>query len=108
MGGKRTLAAIARRCINRRESTPVNRDELASALSAQTVNPNAYDIFGPDDHPSEAYVIRLRRSGVVGKPDRWVTYYSERRVETGLREFETEDAACRFFLEWVTSDESAQ
>lgn len=41
--------------------------------------------------PSECFVVR--RNGAV-----WETFYAERGLETGLRAFPTEDAACRALL----------
>jgi hypothetical protein len=86
----------------------MDRNELALQLSAKHIDPTAYDIFGANDFPTETYVIRPRRAGIIGEPDYWVTYYSERGLETGLRRFESEDAACRYFVDWVASDDTAR
>lgn len=43
--------------------------------------------------PDEAYCIEKPTCG------RWRTYYSERGLRTGCREFETEGQACRSFYE---------
>ncbi|HEY2660168.1 MAG TPA: hypothetical protein VGI79_10625 [Caulobacteraceae bacterium] len=84
----------------------VNRSELLVALDAAKIDPDVYDIFGSGDYPSERYVLRLRKSGVVGDPDDWVTYYCERGAETSLTKFASEDQACRHFFEQLAGDKS--
>jgi hypothetical protein len=84
----------------------MDREQLADELRLREVDPRAYDIYGRDDYPSETYVIRSRQSGAHGKPDYWVTYYSERGLESGIRKFDSEAEACQSFLGWVTSDGS--
>jgi hypothetical protein len=85
----------------------MNLNELSAALEAKNIDPSAYSLGGPADC-SETYVIRQRESGVIGKPSYWVTYYDERGLESGRREFVSEDEACRHFLEWVSSDTSTR
>jgi hypothetical protein len=82
----------------------VNFQQLSMALDDRKIDPSAYSV---DGRP-ETYVIQFRRSGWVGKPSYWVTYYSERGLETGRREFASEDEACRYFLDWVSSDPTAR
>ncbi|MFN0027373.1 MAG: hypothetical protein ACKV2O_09380 [Acidimicrobiales bacterium] len=72
-----------------------NRQELGEILRREGINPNAYALEG--GHPSERYVIDLRPAG-------WVVYYSERGLETGRREFDTEAEACRYLLDLLRND----
>ena len=44
--------------------------------------------------PNEAYCMEE----IGGK---WYTYYSERGQRTSLKEFETEQEACSYFLDWI-------
>jgi len=73
----------------------VNRQELGETLHREGINSNTYALDG--GHPSEKYVIDVRPGG-------WAVYYSERGLESGLQEFDTEDAACRYLLEQLRND----
>jgi hypothetical protein len=63
----------------------VNREELQQVLEQEGVAPEAYTFTG--GHPPETYVLSVSPGG-------WTVYYSERGLETGRRDFDTEDAAC--------------
>lgn len=61
----------------------------------QQSHPNTYALDG--GHPSEQYVMDVRPGG-------WVVYYPEGGLESGLQEFDTEDAACDFLLDQLRND----
>jgi hypothetical protein len=82
----------------------MTRDELKTALQERLVDPRAYDLSDTGKNETEIYVLRPRQSGVIGKPNYWVIFYSERGLETGRRDFPSESAACQHFLEWVSAD----
>jgi len=69
--------------------------ELVERLNEAGVRPDAYCF--EEVGAGEQYC--LARSG-----SKWVTYYAERGTRTSLREFETEEAACAYFLAWVVGD----
>lgn len=73
----------------------VNRQQLREILSREGINPNTFALYG--GHPSEQYVIDIGPGG-------WVVYYSERGLESGRHEFETEDEACNHLLELLRCD----
>lgn len=74
----------------------MNKAELKSKLEQANVYPQAYSLDG--GLPSERYVLSYEESG------RWDVYYSERGQKTGLRSFDSESAACKFFLDYVLKD----
>jgi hypothetical protein len=73
----------------------VDRQELTAILRQEGINADCFALDG--GHPSERYVLDSR-------PDGWVTYYSERGQESGLRKFDTEDEACRHVLDQLRRD----
>lgn len=73
----------------------VDRRELTEILHREGINADCFALDG--GHPSERYVLDIRPGG-------WVTYYSERGQESGLRTFDTEDEACHHLLEQLRSD----
>lgn len=64
--------------------------ELKNLLFKEDVKPDSYSLEG--DTPNEAYC--LNRHGNI-----WEVYYSERGNKTGLKEFNSEDAACKHLYE---------
>ena len=72
-----------------------NRQELTEILRREGINPDAYALDG--GHDGERYVIDVRPGG-------WAVYYSERGLESGRRDFETEDEACRYLLALLRDD----
>jgi len=72
-----------------------NRQEVGEVLRREGINPGAYALDG--GHPSERYVIDIRPGG-------WAVYYSERGLESGRREFDREDEACRYLLDQLRKD----
>jgi len=70
--------------------------ELKSKLDQAGVYPEAYSLDG--GLPNEQYVLSR-------EPDaRWEVYYSERGQKSGLRSFDSESAACQFFLNLLLED----
>ena len=74
---------------------PLDRERLAALLTRRGVDPAAYSLSG--GHPPECYVLDHRGY-------EWVVYYSERRLETGLRSFQSEDLACRHLADLLWKD----
>jgi hypothetical protein len=74
----------------------MTKAELKSKLDQSDVIPDAYSLNG--GLPNERYV--LSQEGA----DHWQVYYSERGQKTGLRSFDSESAACQFFLSRVLED----
>lgn len=77
----------------------MNREDLEAILVERKVSSLAYSLGG--GLPSEKYVLNQDAGG------RWSVYYSERGQKSGERIFDSEDAACRHLLDWLTSDPSA-
>ncbi len=73
----------------------MTRDRFLAFLDREKVDPNCYSLDG--GHPPERYVVDRRDR-------RWVTYYSERGLETGLQEFATEDEALEHLLGQLVRD----
>lgn len=65
-------------------------DDLARELRLRAIPTDAYCLIG--GLPNEAYTIECACGG------RWRTYYSERGLRSGLREFDSESEACEAFL----------
>lgn len=80
--------------------------ELKAALEAERIDPQAYQLNGYDQLPSDTYVIWFSQSGFVGRNGCWEVYYSERGRKNSLRQFETEEEACNYFLSWILRDSS--
>lgn len=70
--------------------------ELKAQLTALGVPGDAYSLDG--GLPNERYVIEAQPHG------RWCVYYSERGLRTGLKEFESEAAACDCILMLIRRD----
>jgi hypothetical protein len=67
--------------------------ELATKLSNSSVPKDAYSLSG--GLPNEAYCIEQ-------SDGKWHVYYSERGSQTGLKIFDTEQAACDYFFQLLT------
>jgi len=75
----------------------MNRIGLVTILEREQINPRFYSIYGLTEPP-------IDEQGVLGREgDKWVVYYFERGERSGLRVFDTEDQACRYFRDWVLS-----
>jgi hypothetical protein len=74
----------------------MNKVELKSKLEKAGVYPGAYSLDG--GFPNERYVLSQEAKGC------WDVYYSERGQESSLRSFDTESAACQFFLDLLLKD----
>lgn len=75
----------------------VNRDELKAVLDTEGITPRAYTLDG--GHPPETCVLSIRAGG-------WAVYYSERGLESGRKDFDTEDAACEHLLSLLRRDDT--
>jgi hypothetical protein len=73
----------------------MNRHELRNTLQAEGIRSDAYGLDG--GHPNECYVLS-------GNDPIWSVYYSERGLETGLRQFGSEEAACEYLLTILRED----
>jgi hypothetical protein len=69
--------------------------ELKQLLVASAVPDEAYDLTG--GHPNEAYVFDFD-----GR--HWRVYYSERGIESGVKEFTNESDACEYLCEVLIKD----
>jgi hypothetical protein len=67
----------------------MKRDALHKVLKSERFPDFVYDLNG--GYKPEAYTIGQRS-------DKWVFYYSEHGLESGFREFKTEDEACEYIL----------
>ena len=77
----------------------MNRIELEKALQEKAINPRAYSLGG--GLPNEQYVL-------AEEEGKWLVYYSERGQRSGLKVFDSEDSACRYFLKELSEDSSTQ
>jgi hypothetical protein len=69
----------------------MNIRQLAGILAnLKQIPRDAYCLSGV--LPNESYCIGMNQDG------KWCTYYSERGLRTGLKVFDSEDAACRHLL----------
>lgn len=64
--------------------------ELESRLISETIRSDVYSLKG--GLTNEAYCIS-QNNGI------WEVYYSERGNKSGLRTFEEEEGACRYFYD---------
>ncbi len=81
----------------------MNRQELHDLLIATNIAPQTFDVLGVDRDPmpGDVFLLRFIKSWIDGKPDYWATYYSERGNWFQIKRFQSEDEACRYFLDWV-------
>ncbi len=73
----------------------MNRAKLETILRERNVSSLAYCLSG--GLPNEKYT--LCQAGA-----KWSVYYSERGQKSGERVFDSEDEACRYFLQILTND----
>jgi hypothetical protein len=74
-------------------------DELRFYLDGHGFRPDAVSIGVGLPYESERYCI-------VEESGHWQVYYSERGSKGGLKEFGTEDDACRYILDLLRKDSS--
>ena len=74
----------------------MTKRELEVELVHLKVPAEVFDLEGR--HLPERYTLRADPLG------RWSVYYSERGLETGLMEFETEAEACKCLLYLIKTD----
>jgi len=77
----------------------MKREELRRLLAANGVRDDAYELSGGD--VDEAYVLGKERG-------RWVVFYSERGLRSGVQRFQSEDEACRYLYEELLGDSAAR
>ena len=73
----------------------MNKSELRQILVAEDFSKRAYSLG--DSYADEALCLRHEENS-------WVVFYSERGLETGKVSFDTEAAACEYFLSTMRSD----
>lgn len=73
----------------------MDRQRLNSLLRSEGIDPDAYNLDG--GQVDEAYVLDQRGSA-------WVVYFSERGLESGIEEFDSESLACHHLLELLMRD----
>jgi len=78
----------------------MNLEQLKKELDILNVDPSAYTLLG--GLPNECYVFNQAGGGI------WEVYYSERGEKTGIRTFDTESSATRYFLEMICKDGSTR
>lgn len=71
-------------------------EELKLLLKQERISPATYSLV--DEDKDEAYSIRYDAE------NGWYTFYSERGLQSNIKYFQTEDAACKHFLETVLRD----
>jgi len=80
----------------KKESKQMNLEELKLKLSQARIRQDFYSLFG--SLPNEAFCIDKVY-------DEWQVYYSEHGSKSKKKIFSTENEACDYFYEWITSDE---
>lgn len=81
--------------LSRRFNNDMNLQELEILLANYDGPKDKYCLAG--GLPNEACCIEERTDR------KWQTYYSERGEKNSLKVFDSEDEACNFFFDWVTS-----
>jgi len=74
----------------------MTKTELRTKLDRAGVYAHSYWLDG--GFPNERYVLSQEPNG------RWEVYYSERGQKTGLQLFDSESAACEYFLDHLLKD----
>ncbi len=77
----------------------MKKNELLETLTREDFTPSTYSLDGGE--PDEAMCL-------CNEQGRWYVYYSERGLQTGKVGFDTEDAACDYFLKKMRSDPIAR
>jgi hypothetical protein len=77
----------------------MNKKELLQVLSRENIREDAFDLNG--GHLDETYTL-AEASG------HWFVYYSERGLESGRKEFDTEAEACEYLLNKLRDDPTAR
>jgi hypothetical protein len=74
----------------------MDRESLKHVLQAEHISPQAYDL-GDGAPENESYVMR-ESYGI------WSVFYSERGLESGKHEFDSEAEACQYLFETLKND----
>ncbi len=77
----------------------MNKAELKTKLQGAGVRPQSYSLDG--GLPNERYVLSQQSN------DRWEVYYCERGGKSSFHSFDSESAACEFFLNQLLLDPTA-
>ena len=75
----------------------MNIEELKKALDKEGVKPFYYSLNGITEDKDGALILEKK-----GK--KWMCYFYERRGKFDVKYFDTEDEACKYMLEQLTSD----
>ena len=75
----------------------MNIEELKKALDKEGVKPFYYSLNGITEDKDGALILEKK-----GK--KWMCYFYERRGKFDVKYFDTEDEACKYMLERLTSD----
>ncbi|WP_151638234.1 hypothetical protein [Noviherbaspirillum aerium] len=70
----------------------MDRNELYVILKREKISGSHYSLDGGS--PSEKLCLDFENG-------RWIVYYSERGVKTGIEYFADEDSACRYLLDAI-------
>lgn len=75
----------------------MNRITLKERLEQKNIKPASFSLEAEIFEPDEALCLRKNGSG-------WVVYYSERGLQTGKKNFESESEACFYILKELLAD----
>lgn len=70
----------------------MNKEELKKKFDEERIRPEIYWFSG--GLPGDTFCLSEENN-------KWQVYYSDRGKKLGLKEFETEDEACRYLYEFV-------
>lgn len=77
----------------------MNRQELIEALEQENFNPKFYNIYGVGESKYGLQRALADYQFVLDRErEKWAVYYYERGGKTEERLFNTEEEACRYFL----------
>ena len=77
----------------------MKKDELRSALIKKGISRSYYSLEG--GLPNEKLCLDYENS-------KWVVYYSERGIKTGIQNFDNEDDACDYLLHSIEETTSGK
>jgi hypothetical protein len=77
----------------------MDRQALERLLDREGIESSAYSLNG--ENRDETYVLDRRSS-------RWIVYYSERGLGTGIQQLVDEDSACSHLLDLLLTDSTTR
>lgn len=77
----------------------MDQRQLKRFLDKEGIDPDAYSLTG--ERRDDTYVLVQRGS-------KWIVYYSERGLKTGIQMFETEASACRHLMDLLLRDSTTR